>query len=289
MNKYFFLLLLAAGVPARAGILVHGHRGTRGLRPENTLPAFEEAIRVGADVIELDMHATKDDKIVISHNHMIPAELCLAPGGKKLDSEPIIRSLTFDEVRSYDCGTLPNPRFPRQVHVPGTKMPTLDEVFELAERSTYPGAKTLQFNIETKIVPGHPELAPEPEAFVALVAPIIERHHMASRVILESFDDRTLIAMRKRLPKVRLALLTSDNHLDFVAAAKSCHCEIISPDQDWITKDDIARLHKIGVQVVPWTVNEEKDWARMIDIGADAIISDYPEDLIAYLKKRGLR
>jgi glycerophosphoryl diester phosphodiesterase len=278
----------AFAAQAPRSVKVHGHRGSRGTRPENTLAAFAEALRVGADVLELDMVVTKDDVVVVSHNPAIPPELCLEAGGGKLAAPVLIRSLTLAQVKSYDCGSLPNPSFPEQVRFPGEKMPTLDEVFEFVERSTIPAAANVEFNIETKIIPGAPEQAPDPARFVALVAALIEKHKIASRTILESFDDRTLSAMKKRLPKVRTALLTSDNHFDFVVVAHDLDADIISPDSRWITKDDVERLHRAGVQVHPWTVDDEAGWAKMLELGVDGIITDYPEKLIAYLKVCGL-
>lgn len=292
-TRWAFLLSAAALIGATGAaasaprpVKVHGHRGSRGTRPENTLAAFAEALRVGADVLELDMVVTRDDVIVVSHNPAIPPELCLEAGGGKLAAPAPIRSLTLAQVKSYDCGSLPNPSFPEQVRSPGAKIPTLEEVFELVARSTVPAAATVEFNIETKIIPGAPEQAPGPERFVALVAALLEKHGLASRTILQSFDDRPLRAMKERLPKVRTALLTSDNHFDFVAVARGLRADIISPDSRWITKDDVARLHRAGVQVHPWTVDDEAGWAEMLALGVDGIITDYPEKLIAYLKAR---
>ena len=285
-------LLLAAllsGAPAAAAprpVKVHGHRGSRGTMPENTLAAFAEALRVGVDVLELDMAVTKDDIVIVSHNPEVSPELCLDASGGKLAAPVPFRSLTLAQVKGYDCGSLPNPRFPEQVRVPGERMPTLDEVFALVALSTYPAAATALFNIETKLAPGFPELSPDPERFVALVAAIVEKHGLAARTILQSFDDRTLSAMKKRLPKVRTALLTSDNHFDFVAAARAIGAGMLSPDRHWLTKDDVSRLHKAGIEVHPWTVNDEAGWAQMLALGVDGIITDYPEKLIAYLKKR---
>lgn len=288
-----FLLALAAllgatGAAAAAPrpVKVHGHRGSRGTRPENTLAAFAEALRAGADVLELDMAVTKDEVVVVSHNHAIPPELCLEAGGGRLASPVPIRSLTLAQVKSYDCGSLPNPSFPGQILVPGEKIPTLEEVFELVERSACPAAATVEFNIEAKIIPGSPELAPGPERFVNLVAVLLEKHALASRTILQSFDDRPLRAMKRRLPRVRTSLLTSDNHFDFASVARGLGADIVSPDSHWITKDDVARLHRAGVQVHPWTVNDEAGWAAMLELGVDGIITDYPEKLSVYLNAR---
>ncbi|MFI5346875.1 MAG: glycerophosphodiester phosphodiesterase [Elusimicrobiota bacterium] len=279
------VLLLSAPSLSGARVRVHGHRGCRAVRPENTLAAFDEALRVGADVLELDMVVTKDGVVSVSHNKSIDPAICLGPGGKT--AEPVaIHSLTRAELDQYDCGALKNPRFPRQQPRPGEKMPTLEAVFDLVARSTYPAAAAMQFNIETKIVPGEPDLSPEPAEFARLVVGLVKKHHLESRVIVQSFDDRTLREVRKLAPKIRLSLLTSDNHLDYVALAKGLGAEIISPDSQWITADDVARLHKAGVQVAPWTVDDKAGWDRLIAMGVDAIITDDPEALISELKSR---
>lgn len=278
--------LAYAGEPPR-GPLVHGHRGFRAQRPENTLAAFAEALRVGTDVLELDMQETQDGVVVVSHDAFVLPERCLKDG-KPAVLTPI-RALTLAQLKEYDCGSLKNPLFPEQRPVPGERVPTLEEVFELVERSTQPAAKAAQFNIETKLVPSRPELSPEPDGFARDVVALVRKHRLVRRVILQSFDDRTLRAAKRLEPSLRVSMLTSDNHVDYAAVAKAVGADIISPDADWIAKEDVDALHAIGVQVAPWTVNDEKGWARLIGLGVDAIITDRPAALIEYLKKRGLR
>jgi len=281
-------LLLAAPAWAAPKIQVHGHRGCRGFRPENTLAAFHEALSFGVDVLELDLAVTKDGVIVVSHNPDIDPAICLGPDGKPAE-EKAIHSLTLAEVQGYDCGSLKNPKFERQIPVPGQRIPRLAEVFDLVKDSSFPGAKTVEFNIETKIFPGDPDKAPAPAEFAKAVADVVKKHGLESRVIVQSFDRRTLDELRKLEPRIRRSMLTSDNLVDFAAVAKAQKVDIISPYYLWITKPDVDALHKLKVQVAPWTVNDEAGWAKVIDMGADAIITDYPHDLIAYLKKRGLR
>jgi glycerophosphoryl diester phosphodiesterase len=293
MKKIIFsaLLLAAAGAnaaPVKAP-LVHGHRGTRGMRPENTLPAFTEALRVGADVLELDMDVTKDGVIVVSHEPRVTPERCLAPDGKAMEKAIPIHTLTLEELKKYDCGALPNPKFPRQVLVPGTPMPTLDEVFTLAETSTYPAAAQVQFNIETKIFPAEPELTPSPAEFARLVMDVVKKHHMEKRVILQSFDVRTLKEIKKLDPAVRISQLTEANLVEIVPALKAINAEIWSPDSHWITPAAVKEAQAAGIQVVPWTINTPKEWDQALAAGVDAIITDYPGDLIEYLKAKKLR
>jgi len=293
MKKLLFLVLISAVGSAWAADLkaplVHGHRGTRGTRPENTLPAFDEALRVGVDVLEMDMDVTKDNVIVISHEPKITPERCLTPDGTAMQAPIAIRTLTLAEVQKYDCGSLPNPKFPRQSMVPGTVMPTLEEVFKMVNASKYPAAANVQFNIETKIFPYAPELTPSPEEFAQLVLDVVKKYGMEKRVILQSFDVRTLKAMRKLAPEIRLSQLTSDNLVDIVPALKGLKAEIWSPDSKWITVEAVKEAHAAGIQVAPWTIDTQKEWDLAIAAGVDAIITDYPEDLIAYLKEKKLK
>ncbi|MBC7926528.1 MAG: glycerophosphodiester phosphodiesterase [Bryobacteraceae bacterium] len=263
-------------IAAQPKILVHGHRGARAVMPENTLPAFQYAIRSGADVLELDMGVTKDNVVVVSHDSLLSAPVCTGPR----DHAPI-RELTLDEVRKYDCGAKQNPSFPSQKTVPFTRMPTLDEVFEAAK------ASKVDFNIETKILPDKPELTPTPEEFVTLVLAVIRKHQLEKRVILQSFDFRTLRAMKKIAPEIRLSALYAGEPKDFVAIAKEAgEVPIVSPMYPLVSKDQVDAAHKSGLQVVPWTANKPEDWQKLIDAGVDAIITDDPAALVSYLKRK---
>jgi glycerophosphoryl diester phosphodiesterase len=277
------LLALFGAILTRAAdaprISVHGHRGARARMPENTLPAFEYAIQAGVDVLEMDMAVTKDHVIVISHDPLLQAPVCTGP--KK---SAVIHQLTLAEVRQWDCGAVRNPRFRRQKTIPGTRMPTLDDVFQLAGRGRF------EFNIETKIFREHPEYTPSPEEFARLVLEKIRQYKLERRVILQSFDFRTLTAMRKLAPGIRLAALVEKDSRPFPAiASEAGDPEIISPDFHLVTEAKVAAAHAAGLQVVPWTANTPKDWDRLIQAKVDAIISDDPAQLIAHLKKRGLR
>lgn len=286
VSRLALAFLLAA--PAGAGVLVHGHRGSRGTRPENTLAAFREALRVGVDVLELDLAVTKDGVLVVSHDPRLEPTLCLGPEGKPV--EPVlIRSLTLAEVKRFDCGAVPNPRFPRQAPRLGERVPTLAEVFALVGSSQEPAAARVQFNVETKLYPAYPEATPTPDEFAMLLVREVRAAGLTGRVIVQSFDRRTLLAAKSLEPGLRTSMLTSDNLVDFAALAAAGRFNIVSPDHHWVTKADVEALHRMNVQVAPWTVNDEAGWARVLDMGVDAVITDYPEDLIAFLKRRGQR
>lgn len=266
-------------------ILVHGHRGARAVRPENTLPAFTYAMEQGVDVLEMDLAVTSDDVLVVSHDsHMNPA-YCQGPAG----AETLIRKMTLAQLRQWDCGAKANPAFPKQQAVPGTRVPTLQEVFDLVKKK----GSRVEFNIETKISPARPEQTPPPARFAELLRDIVRQNGLTSRVMLQSFDYRTLHAMKKLEPAMRLSALypTSPNqpHKTLIELAKESGAGIISPHYLTVKPEEVAAAHKAGLHVVPWTANEPAVWDKLIAAKVDAIISDDPAELIAYLKSKGLR
>jgi glycerophosphoryl diester phosphodiesterase len=275
MERALLVFAMASSLLAAGQIEVHGHRGARAMRPENTIPAFEYAIQQGVDVLELDMAVTRDNVLVVSHDPILHPPVCSGP-----KPEAAIHSLTLAEVREWDCGAIRNPAFPNQQTIPGTRMPTLDEVFDLAPRGKF------RFSIETKIFPEHPELTPSPAAFVRLVLESIRNHHLESRVILQSFDFRTLHEMKKQAPEIRLAALYEGEPKSFAAIGKEAGADIVSPDYKLVTPQQVEEAHHAGFQVIPWTSNEPAEWDSLIAAGVDAIISDNPAALIAHLKSR---
>ena len=275
MNRHLWNGLLVLSTMSGQTIQVHGHRGARAMRPENTLPAFEYAIAQGVDALELDMAVTSDGIIVVSHDPELRAPVCTGPRDKVA-----IHSLTLAEVRQWDCGLKQNPLFPKQQTVPGTKMPTLDEVFALA-----PSGKFL-FNIETKITPEHPELAPSPSEFVRLVLAETRKHHLESRIVLQSFDFRTLREMKKIAPQIKLSALYSGAPRDFVDICREAGAQIVSPEFHLVTPEQVKAAHAAGLEVLPWTADTPEDWKKLADAGVDGIISDDPAALIAFLRQR---
>lgn len=281
MTLTISLLLLGAVTMADAAprILVHGHRGARAVRPENTLPAFEYAISMGTDFLELDLAVTRDGVLVVSHDPAMNRKICQGPEG-----ETAIHKLTLAQVREWDCGTLRNPEFKNQQPVPGAKVPTLDEVLALAPKGSF------GFNIETKSDPKHPELQPEPRIFAQLVADAVRKHKLEKRVMIQSFDFRTLHAMKEIAPELRLSALYGGMPKDLVEISKEAGgTPLVSVHYLLVTKGKVEKAHAAGIQVVPWTVNSAGAWDRMIGDGVDAIITDDPAALIEHLKAKGLR
>ncbi len=256
-------------------VLVHGHRGARARRPENTIPAFQYAIEQGVDALEMDMAVTKDNVIVISHDPILEPPVCTGPAPRA-----VIHELTLAEVRQWDCGAVQNPKFPLQQATPGTRMPTLDEVFDLASRGSF------DYNIETKSFPDKPQYTPPPDVFARMVLDKIRQHRLEKRIILQSFDFRTLVAMRKLAPEIRLSALVENDQRPFAEiAAEAARAEIVSPEFHLVTPEKVEAAHRAGVQVVPWTANTPQDWDRLIRAKVDAIITDDPAALIAHLRR----
>jgi len=255
-------------------IQVHGHRGARARLPENTLPGFEYAIQAGVDALEMDMAVTKDNVVVISHDPILHGPICKGPR-----ESAVIRELTLAEVREWDCGAVQNPHFPMQQTAPGTRMPTLDDVFQLAGRGN------LDYHLETKSFPGQPQYTPPPEEFARMVLERIRQYQLEPRVVLLSFDYRTLVAMRKLAPEIRLSALTETDSRDFrIIAEEAGNAEIVSPEFHLVTQEKVAAAHSAGLRVVPWTANAPLDWDMLIQARVDAIVTDDPAALIAYLE-----
>jgi glycerophosphoryl diester phosphodiesterase len=276
-------------------ILVHGHRGSRATRPENTIPAFEYAIQHGADVLELDLAVTKDNVLVVSHFPFITADypgerVCVGP---QVPPHTAIHTLTLAQVEQYDCGSHALSAFPKQLAVPGTHIPTFDQVLDLAPQGNF------DFNVETKIFPSHPELSPGPEQFVFMIDEAVKRHHLQSRVILQSFDFRTLRAMKTLDPSIRRSALFGDPKYDsmmgitdpdkgFVSLGRKSEATILSPSFALVTQENVAAAHSAGLQVMPYTVDNPEDWQKMVDAKVDAIITDDPEALVIWLRSHSL-
>jgi glycerophosphoryl diester phosphodiesterase len=302
------------------------HRGGRDARPENTLVSFAYAMELGVTTLEMDMQMTKDGRIVISHNPFMNRNLAKGPNGKYVESGKYdIRTMTLDQIKQFDVGTM-NPAAgdyyeghgKTQVSVPETKLPTLEEVFELA--NAY-GNEKVMFNIETKSYPdqtfSEAKNNPDPAVFVAKVYDIIKKYHMEDRVMLQSFDWRTLKEMKQLDPNITLVALTCEQPSwgrdsvcrqvgetgaspwmagldidtfkgDYVKAAKAIGADIISPYWEELSNELVSEAHELGMKVVPWTVNNPDKMNMLIDMGVDGIITDKPWILRELLIKRGI-
>jgi glycerophosphoryl diester phosphodiesterase len=305
LKKLILACAVACTLPVAAEtILVHAHRGGRAYRPENTLASFQYAIDNHADALELDLAVTKDNVLVVSHSPYLTQQATTDPfiksvlagerhcEGPALPPGTFIHSLTLAQIKQYDCGAHTLAAFPHQLAVPGTKIPTFDEVLALAPQGKF------EFNVETKIFRNMPDITPSPEVFVKMIDDAVRKHNLQSRVILQSFDFRTLAAMRKLDPKIRLSALfgqakydsfmgITDPDKSFAHIAKIAGLtrgDLLSPDASLVNPASVAEAHKLGIQVVPYTPNDVAGWQRMATSHVDAIITDDPVGLLTWLR-----
>lgn len=265
---------------------IQGHRGARAVRPENTLAAFDYALSVGVTTLELDTVVTKDNVVVVSHDLTINPIICRTDKGRIPKKDTYIREMSFAELQTYDCGSIKNPRFPKQVPVPGAKIPSLDELFAFVKKSSHPGAKSVLFNIETKSNPSLPKAQPTPKDFVSLIVESAKKHKMMDRISLQSFDHRTLLAMAQLAPDIRRVALFESPPKDILKAVKAARSSVFSPDYHWLTEEDVQEMQENGIKVIPWTANDEEAWERLLTLQVDGIITDDPAALIAYITRR---
>jgi glycerophosphoryl diester phosphodiesterase len=308
-----FVSLLASQAQA---FDLQGHRGARGLAPENTLAAFEVALAIGVTTLELDLAMTRDDVLVVSHDRRLNPDLTRNADGQFLQREgPAIRSLALAEVQRYDVGRLKPgsayaANFPGQKTADGARIPALAELFDLVKSS---GAAHVRFNIETKVTPTSGAETPDPDIFAAAVARAIRAAGVADRAAVQSFDWRTLVAMKRVAPEIERVCLTAEalnfdtiqrgapgpspwlaglDVDDFAGSVprlvQAAGCGVWSPLYRNAKPDDVAAAKALGLKVIPWTVNERPEMERLIALGVDGIITDYPDRLRAVMAEKNL-
>jgi len=303
------LVVLAATAPA-ADFDLQGHRGTRGNAPENTLAAFEKALAIGVTTLEMDAAITADGVVVVSHDPALNPALTRDAQGQWLKGRgPLIRSLTLAQLQSYDVGrTDPASEYGRQFSSQqpsdGERLPTLASVFARVKAL---GADTVRFDIETKISPLAPEETLAPEPFVRALLAVIREAGMTKRVMIQSFDWRTLKLVQQIEPGMATVYLTirtrgTDNlvdgswtgglllrdHASPGHMVKAAGGTVWAPNQGSLTREDLKSAQQLGLMVIPWTVNDPQVADRLIEWGVDGIISDYPDRIRAAMARRGL-
>jgi glycerophosphoryl diester phosphodiesterase len=255
---------------------LQGHRGARGHLPENTLPSFAKALEMGVDTLELDVGVTRDGVVVIHHDRRLNPEVARGPDGHWVSAPaPTIFSLLYEELQRYDVGRIrPGSeyakRFPHQMPIDGTRIPRLAQLFALAKEST------VKFNIETKLVAHAPTETLEPEAFARALVAEVRRAGVAQRTTIQSFDFRTLKFVEREAPEIATSYLTSGKNSD-VEKVHAAGAKVWSPDFQDLNAAIVRRAHELGMRVIVWTVNEPADVRRVIEMGVDGIISDYPD------------
>lgn len=269
--------------------IVIGHRGSRGLKPENSLPAFAEALELGAGGLEMDLFITKDGQVVVTHDATISNQLCIRPEGAPLgeqESERLkIHQLKLEEIRPYDCGSKPNPLFPEQENTE-THIPLLGDVLEAACRHARI-AEPLQFLLEIKSDPATDNVYhPEPHYFVKRVLEVVAEMNMQQQASIISFDKRSLKEARKQNKEIRIGVSLTDaaqlkpslDELGFLP-------DLISPLFSELDDNLLSFAREHGIALFPWTVNEEEDLKKMIELDVDGIITDFPDRAVALIEQ----
>ncbi|WP_439587852.1 glycerophosphodiester phosphodiesterase [Hydrogenophaga sp.] len=289
---------------------VQGHRGARGLAPENTIAGFERALTIGVSTLELDVVLSADGVPVISHDTTANPDLTRDAQGQwlKARGQPFHR-LPLAEIATWDVGRI-NPAsryardFPQQVARDGQGIPTLAALFDRVRQL---GARHVRFNIELKLNPGRPAESPDPQTFVRAVLDVIAAHGMTQRVSLQSFDWRIQKVARQLAPGMPLSYLSAQlprfntlasgewtaglrlaDFTDAPAMVAASGGKLWSPHFGDLDQQQLQRARELELRVVPWTVNELQDMARLIDWGVDGIITDYPDRLRTVMERRGM-
>jgi glycerophosphoryl diester phosphodiesterase len=309
-------------VPLRFDL--QAHRGGMALRPENTLEAFGNALRLGVSTLELDVQITRDGHAVVTHDRRVEAGKCVdttpaTPGDPQFPYVgELVHTLTLDQLRTIDCGSRTHPRFPGQVPVPGARMPLLREVFDLLVRHR---AHDVTVNVELKVHAGAPSETAPRERFVRVVADHVRAAGMLPRVTIQSFDWATLMLMRRVEPRLPITALIDHDSLradasgispwlggldladfggDPVAAVHSFGVDAFAPVhgfpegggvnnagyRPYVTRDLVRRAHGYGIPVIPWTVDDPDTMNKLLDDGVDGIITNRPDVLRTVLAAR---
>lgn len=262
-----------------------GHRGARGLAPENTLPSFLKCLELGINAFELDVVITKDRQVLVSHEAWFNPAITTKPNGKPLTKleahRHLIYQLNYEDIQLYDCGKRGHPKFPEQVAMPVSK-PLLSDVMDVCnEYAQSYGLAPVLYNIEIKSykngTEGYGVYNPPPDEFAELVYDVVMGKGMEKQCILQSFDIRIVQAMQQIHRDLRLSLLventdslaTNIDRLGFVPS-------VYAPYYELITEDMLAQAHARDMEVITWTVNDPVDMYRLIEMGVDGMITDYP-------------
>ena len=305
----FGLLLALAALPAHA-LDIEGHRGARGLAPENTLAAFARALSIGVTTLELDTAVTKDGMVVISHDVVLNPNITRA-NGQWLDAAgPAIVTLSYDDLAQYDVGRIkPGTRyaetFPEQRPADGARIPKLAELFALVDKS---GNRSVKFNIEIKTDPRKPHETLAPIAHADHLIHAIRAGGMLSRASIQSFDWRGLRHVQQVAPDIPTVCLTVqqswlDNLTDGLWTAgkklkehggsiprlvRATRCKVWSPYFKEVNEKLVREAHLQQLKVVVWTVNEPRDMGAVLSMGVDGIITDRPDLLRQVMTDNGL-
>lgn len=316
------ITILSLVIPSLSlAIQIYGHRGARGLSPENTIPAYKTALGVGVDFVDMDVNMSKDGVLVVTHNTSLDPDITRNSKGLWIKDKPLIKSLTVKQLKQYDVGKI-NPKskyahyFPDQYGLNNVRIPTLREVIKYAKKN---GPKGLHFQIEVKTDPANPDDTNSPQQLAKALADIMEQENIVGLTEVQAFDFRVLLALQKINPKIKTAYLTDadlsksmlnenpkiaglwsagyllkDYQNSIPKMIKALGGSVWGPQDIEVTKENLAEAHRLGLKVVPWTWPEQTGselsvpmMEKLIDLGVDGIITDRPDILRGLLAARG--
>lgn len=314
MRSWIAIALLACGLHAAAFDL-QGHRGARGLAPENTLPGFALALGIGVTTLETDIAVSRDDVLLISHDPALNPDITRGPDGQFLAARgPVIRHTDYAELQRYDVGRLkPGTRYaeqyPAQQPSDGARLPKLEELFALVKKS---GNQDVRLALEIKVRPDAPDETMAPEPFARKLVEAVRAAGLASRTTILSFDWRALQAVQKLAPEIGTVYLSiqrpqSDNigagkpgpwpwtagfgHAEHGSVPKMIKA---AGGRTWsafhldLDAAKVKEAQALGLTVLAWTVNDPAQIARMMDLGVDGIVSDRPDLVREEMRRRGM-
>jgi glycerophosphoryl diester phosphodiesterase len=314
MKTWITAALLCTAMTAQA-LDLQGHRGARGLAPENTLPGFALTLGLGVTTLETDIAVTRDGVLVISHDPALNPDITRGPDGQFLDARgPVIRHIDFAELQRYDVGRLkPGTRYaaqyPAQQPHDGARIPRLQDLFSLVEKS---GNKQVRLALETKLRPDRPDETPAPEPFARALVEAVRKAGLAERTTILSFDWRTLQVVQTLAPEIGTVYLSiQQRSFDNIGAGRPgaspwtagfAHAEHGSVPKMikaaggrfWssfhgdLDAAQVQEARSLGLTVLAWTVNDPAQIARLLDMGVDGIVSDRPDLVRQEMQRRGL-
>lgn len=264
-----------------------GHRGTRGLMPENTIPAMKRAIDEGANVLEVDVQISRDRQVVVAHDPYVSRIFSLMPDGSEIPESDarkyILHQMDYADIRKFDVGSKPHPDFPQQKKM-RAHMPLLGELIDSVEAYTARrGLQKVIYNIEIKANPKQDGYyQPAPAQLVDLVMDVVRSRNIGNRFYIQSFDIRQIQEVHNRYPDVVTGFLSSNKEMSLEDNLKAIgfRPHIYSVHYSLATPALIRACQDMGMKFIPWTVNDGEEMKRLIEMGVDGIITDYPNLLV---------
>lgn len=266
-----------------SGFNLHGHRGCRGLMPENTIPAFIKAVDLGAKTLEMDVAVSAEGELIASHEPYFSADICLDPLGNEFSEhrahEFRILDMKYSEIEQFDCGSKPNPRFPDQASFRVSKPRVADLIDAVDDHCRINNLPLPCYNFELKSRPEWDDyFTPPPAVFAKIMYGLIQEKNLSNRSIVQSFDVRMLQEYNMLEPGFYGALLVDNNLSPEDNLVKLGFTPpIYSPNYVLVTQELVDWCHERDMKIYPWTVNEIQAMQLMLDMGVDGLITDYPD------------